>query len=323
MRSKKINIGNIPNLLNHNGWHKATDALSSLHHPQGIYFNTCLEDTFFWQNSPAAYHLPWIGMIHHPPYMPKWRHPNSTLQALLNNRLFIDSLPNCIGIFTLSKYTSDYVRNTIKLPVSTLLHPVSPTTKSFCFEGFKVNPDRKIIQLGFWLRKVSAIYRLPLAQNNPLKLSKIALIPNSYPGAISDYRLYVFEEIARSNQVIDSDYLANTHEVHHIDRAEYETWLSENIGFIEMFDASANNAVLECIAAATPLLVNPLPAVKEYLGEDYPLYYNSLEQAAAMACDENLLYQTHLYLKNSPIREKITFDYFLESFKRSEVYQLL
>lgn len=321
MRSKKINFGNIPNFINHNGWRQAINALSPLYHAMGIYFDTCLDDTFLLQKLCTVYQFPWIGVIHHPPHIPKWRHPNETLEALLTHTPFVASLANCQGLFTLSEYTSTYVRNNIKLPISSLLHPITPATKPFCFERFKVNPDRKIIQLGFWLRKVSAIYRFPLAQNNPLKLSKIALIPNSYTRAISDYRLYVFEEVIRSNQVIDSDYLANTYEVYHIDRAEYETWLSENIGFIEMFDASANNAVLECIAAATPLLVNPLPAVKEYLGEDYPLYYNSLEQAAAMACDENLLYQAHLYLKNSPIREKITFDYFLESFKRSEVYQ--
>lgn len=323
MQIKKININDIPNWINHNGWNKAVNALLPLYHSQGTYFNTCLEDTFFWQNPREAYQFPWIGMIHHPPRVPQWRFPNVTLQTLFNNRLFIASLTNCIGIFTLSEYTSDYVRKNIGVTVSTLLHPISPSTQPFQFERFKANPDKKIIQLGYFLRKLSAIYCLPLAQNNPLKLSKIALMPNVHLTAFTEYKRYVMEEIVRSNQVIDSDYLANTHEVHHIDRVAYETWLSENIGFIEMFDASANNAILECIAAATPLLVNPLPAVKEYLGEDYPLYYDSLEQAATMACDETLLYQAHLYLKNSPVREKITFDYFLESFKRSEVYQRL
>lgn len=321
MQTKKINIGNIPNLLNHNGWHQAIHALSPLYHLQGVYFNTFLEETFFWKKSHETYQFPWIGAIHYPPHMPKWRYSDATLEALLTNTSLINSLANCRGIFTLSEYTTAYIRDNTNLTVSTLLHPIAHATKPFRFEQFKANSSKKIIQLGFFLRKVSAIYRLPLAQNNPLKLSKIALIPNAI--TISDYRLFVMEEVARNGQIIDNRHLVNTQEVYHIDRAEYETWLSENIGFIEMFDASANNAVLECIAAATPLLVNPLPAVKEYLGEDYPLYYDSLEQAAAMACDENLLYQAHLYLKNSPIREKITFDYFLESFKRSEVYQRL
>lgn len=321
MQLKKINTSNQPNLPNHNGWHQAIHALSSLYHPKGVYFDTFLEETFFWKKSHETYLFPWIGVIHHPPYMPKWRYSHETLEALLTNPYLVNSLANCKGIFTLSEYTAAYIRDNTNLTVSTLLHPIAHATKPFRFEQFKANPSKKIIQLGFFLRKVSAIYRLPLVQNNPLKLSKIALIPNAI--TISDYRLFVMEEIARNSQIIDARYLANTHEVYHINRADYETWLSENIAFIEFFDTSANNAVLECIAAATPLLVNPLPAVKEYLGEDYPLYYDSLEQAAAMACDENLLYQAHLYLKNSPIREKITFDYFLESFKRSEVYQRL
>ena len=59
--------------------------------------------------------------------------------------------------------------------------------------------------------------------------------------------------------------------------------LCRNIAFVELHDAGANNTVVECIARATPLLVNKLPSVVEYLGAGYPFYYDSLEEAAEKA----------------------------------------
>lgn len=43
-----------------------------------------------------------------------------------------------------------------------------------------------------------------------------------------------------------------------------------------MFNSSANNTILECIARNTPIIVRTNPAIVEYLGENYPLYFESL-----------------------------------------------
>lgn len=62
------------------------------------------------------------------------------------------------------------------------------------------------------------------------------------------------------------DFLSNTQAQSRLSNEAYDRLLTENIGFVALHDASANNTVIECIARATPLLVNPLPAVVEYLG---------------------------------------------------------
>ena len=41
----------------------------------------------------------------------------------------------------------------------------------------------------------------------------------------------------------------------------YDCLLSENVVTIELFDASANNVIVECIARNTPIVVNRHPAV--------------------------------------------------------------
>jgi hypothetical protein len=58
---------------------------------------------------------------------------------------------------------------------------------------------------------------------------------------------------------------------------EYDELLIKNILFLHVHDASANNVVLEAIVYKTPLVVNKHPAIVEYLGEDYPLYFDSNE----------------------------------------------
>lgn len=61
---------------------------------------------------------------------------------------------------------------------------------------------------------------------------------------------------------------------------EYDRLLSQNLVFLDLYDSSANNALVECIVRGTPVLVNPLDAVVEYLGVDYPLHFDNLAEAA-------------------------------------------
>jgi len=108
-----------------------------------------------------------------------------------------------------------------------------------------------------------------------------------------------------------------------IDNQSYDRLLAENVIMIKLYDSSANNTIIECIARQTPILVNPIAAVVEYLGAEYPLYYNTLEEAAAKAADYSILKKTHEYLKNIPIRPKMTPEYFVRSFTQSKIYQSL
>ena len=98
----------------------------------------------------------------------------------------------------------------------------------------------------------------------------------------------------------------NTREVQHLPDPAYDALLAENIAFLQLYDAGANNTVVECIARATPLLVNPLPAIVEYLGPNYPFYYESLAEAADKAMDLDLIERTHLYLRGCVTRPKLT-----------------
>ena len=90
---------------------------------------------------------------------------------------------------------------------------------------------------------------------------------------------------------------------------EYDNLLMMNIVFIDLFDAAANNAVLECIVRNTPIIVRKLPAIVEYLGNDYPLYFNKIGEAENLLLDEMKIKQAHNYLINMN-KNDLTLDYF-------------
>jgi exopolysaccharide biosynthesis predicted pyruvyltransferase EpsI len=95
----------------------------------------------------------------------------------------------------------------------------------------------------------------------------------------------------------------------------YDALLSESVVFINLVDASACNTVLECIARHTPILINPLPAVVEYLGVDYPLYYTDFDEAAFMLTKRSKLEEAHEYLKQLDVTD-LKVESFAENFNR-------
>jgi hypothetical protein len=94
---------------------------------------------------------------------------------------------------------------------------------------------------------------------------------------------------------------------------EFNRTFIDTIQFIDLLDASANNGVVECIRRNTPLLVNKHPAVVEYLGKDYPYYFESLEEANDKIKNINLVKETHNYLLNMN-KSFIDIEFFIQSF---------
>jgi hypothetical protein len=68
--------------------------------------------------------------------------------------------------------------------------------------------------------------------------------------------------------------------------------------------------VLECIVRKTPIVVNKLPGVVDYLGENYPLYFSELEDVPALLTEEKLL-EAHEYLKTMDCAD-VEIDYFIK-----------
>lgn len=77
---------------------------------------------------------------------------------------------------------------------------------------------------------------------------------------------------------------------------DYDKLLSKTVVFLNLLDCSACNTIVECIVRNTPIIVNPLEAVKEYLGNDYPSYYANGLESVWKVFNPKTMYSVYNYL---------------------------
>ena len=145
------------------------------------------------------------------------------------------------------------------------------------------------------------------------------LVEDPKSKGIEHVKAYEKEEAAASGCSIEE-----TQEVEIVTRLsnkDYDELLSKAVLFLDLIDASAVTTVVECLARCTPLLINPLPPVKEYLGKDYPLYFESLEEAATKLQDEGMILAAHQHMVENPLRKRITPQEFLNEFANTNTYK--
>jgi hypothetical protein len=296
------------------GWNYALNCLSDLQNPKGITLDTFIEKTFAWYPKKILSHTkPWVGFTHVPPGVPKWLlHEQSNVEVFKTEAWKI-SYPWCKGLFTLSEYHKKYLQTILDIPVESLLHPTEFPDMTWNWEQFYRNPEKKIIQIGWWLRKLYSIYFLPVT-----KYKKIFLRKNDIDIELMLKKEY---ENMEGKERLTEDVMSSVINLDFIPNRKYDRMLSENIVFLDLYDSSANNGIIECIARNTPLLVNPLEPVIEYLGKDYPLYFSSLEEASQKAMNLDLVRDAHTYLVHHPYKYKFTGEYFRDSLINSNIYR--
>lgn len=301
------------------GWSYAISILKDLHDPNEIYLDTFIERTYVWGQhphiNPKAY-IPqkeWIGIIHVPPYVPDWFDLGIKNETIFNLPTWKESYKLCRGIFTLSHYHKNFLEKVLDVPIDVIYHPMDEPIIKWSPEAFLSNTKKSILQVGWWCRNLHAIFELP--KNNYHKIFLNSRDEDWF------YHLMEVEKKERIRLGKFKESMYDTVEVlKFLPNEEYDIILSKNLVFIYLYDASASNTVVECLARNVPLLINKIPPVIEYLGEDYPFYYSSYEEAIEKAHDIDLVIKTHEYLKNLPIKHKLILEYFRESIVNSYIF---
>ena len=295
------------------GWsyvvNKINDRIKPTH--DAIYLDTFIERTFVWgKNAKTNVHLhDWAGVIHNPRNIPKWFQSDQSLVMLLKERNFVKSLMKCKMLITLSDYNTNFLENhpiikKFNIPIKTLYHPTETPDVKFNYNKFLANTDKKVLQIGWWLRKLHAIYLLPRVEG--YKKVAVGLKDFTPQDIFKKEKQYVL-----SNNIIQIDE-SSVELMDRVSNEEYDELLSQNIVFINLYDSSANNLVIECIARRTPILINKVGGVVDYLGEDYPFYYKTYEEATRKLQNTELIKETTEYLKSRRIQDKICFDKFYD-----------
>jgi hypothetical protein len=271
----------------------------------------------------------WIGFFHNPPKMPKWFDYGQNLENIITKNIdLVVSLRNCKKIFVLSDYLKTHIEKillkyNLKIPVVVMKHPVPlliNENQKFNYSKFCDKP--RLIQLGYWMRKMHSFWQIHG------DLEKIWLYGHNFAANMlsaehnfqSEYRhLLTKNEIAKITHSINSQQTIKIKDVliTKVDNDEYDSMLASSVAYANLYDASANNSVIECIATSTPLLINRIPAVEEYLGEEYPLYFNNIQQANFFLKDNKRILAAHQYLKeNQQLKKSLNINMFIEQLKK-------
>ncbi len=308
------------------GWSGVVNELKKYHNPNGIIFDEYMDRTFGWNRESLTklgllpFKQPWTGVFHHTGDV---EYDSNNLTACIKTKEFIDSLEYCESIIVLSTYLKDWLKKNLKyrVKIRVLYHPMEDFPKKWKYENWTANKDKKVIQIGAFLRNTFAIYALP----KPKRMRKCAIrgknMENYFPkdSFIDDFCKNFSSPVdGQSNNASCSSGSMCRHKankfltglcddvqrqldsveiIREVSNDEYDNLITSNVVFIQLINASACNTILECIRCNTPIVVNRLPAVIEYLGPGYPLYYNTLDEAVELLNNEHKLLQAHRYLK--------------------------
>jgi hypothetical protein len=213
---------------------------------------------------------PWVGILHYPEFIEEMNYESfEAFPNILKSKTLIESIQHCKCIITLSQHLQIYVNKILEeynynIPVKILYHPSDFNCKLFNYNSFNKNRKKKLIQIGFWMRKGTTIYKVQSHKFEKYWLPGGEYWKTMFSTIYSDFDNYLNDE-----SVVIKMYLSNE---------EYDNLLSKNLVLLDVFNSSANNTVLECIVRNTPLIVNQHPAIVEYLGIQYPLYFNSIDE---------------------------------------------
>jgi hypothetical protein len=174
--------------LHRSGWSYVIGGLQhlesrNLHKEPQILVDTCVERSFLWgedimiNSNIIPYKTAWTGFIHH---TFENTYSKYNCNTLLKSNYFLESLLTCKCLFVLSEYLAEQLRAALlnkgyTTPVFTLMHPTLFVENNFEIEKFVQNPNKKVVQIGAWLRNPYAIYATQIPKDNKLHIGKAAL----------------------------------------------------------------------------------------------------------------------------------------------------
>ncbi len=192
-----------------------------------------------------------------------------------------------------------------------LWHPTEFVESCWSPEHYAANGQRALVQVGSSYRNLHGLNNVPPGPYQ--KWIAMGGSGEAFRGTYSQEEAYLHQRGLPTGSHEGVTYLE------FLDDAVYDAVFTQNVLFAEYYCASATNLVLECIARNTPLLVNPLPAIVEYLGEDYPLYFTDYAMAGAKAADDGNVLAAHHYLAAMD-KTRFTRERFLEDILNSDIY---
>jgi hypothetical protein len=288
---KKLKI--IPNnhlLLNQN-WNFISNKLKIFHNENSeINFYEWLDKEFKEKKITGK----WTGFLHNvisypEDYPKKYNNKILPLSKLIKDFYFLDKLQDCCKILVFTDQVKKYlIKETGFQKIETIKHPAP----DYLFQKVWSGNFKRIIHVGQQLRKYHSFLELKTKEN------KIILNPFMCKNDILEMKMYSGKTV----EIIDN-----------LKLSEYIGILQDSVVFLDLYDVSACNTIIECMILGVPILVNRLDGCVEYLGENYPLYFNNLKEAEEKISNLEIILQANKYL-HSINKDQYKINYFLNKF---------
>ena len=232
-------------------------------------------------------------------------------ELFYENSVFQEEKENLRVLFLLS--TSHKQKMAIQNPCGALTkyvfieHPLEYENHStFSIEKYIANPNKKIYFIGWWLRKYDVFIHINV-QNH----TKVLLMKDIEGYWVTDTVMYQIRRVLGAKHLSNKTYQEkwtekeerllrkqyNVRICSFLPAEEYDKIFFDNVMFLDFFETSANNALLECILTNTPVCIKKCLASVDYLGEEYPLFFESLEEAVEKLNNVSNVCEAYFYLK--------------------------
>ncbi len=284
---KLLKRGVVGTNVHRSGWPCVMQSLRTVATGTGVLLDDFADASFSYQSLKQPLGEPWVGIFHHPVRVnsPLAGDRKHALRQIEGHRHWAASRKHLRGAIALCEEVAADLRDWLKVPVLALPHPTEMNVPRWRSEVALA--ERRLVQAGFCLRNTQVIFQVA-----PAGWHRVQLF-----GASPWYRSR--DEALRARRVRPDVDRPSVEVLSRLDEAAYDELLATSVVVTELYGAAANNLIVECLARGTPLLVNRLPAVEEYLSRDYPLFYAELSQIDSLlepirlqAASEHLLGQT-------------------------------
>lgn len=205
-------------------------------------------------------------------YKKPWLGIIRDIDCFTPNEYFNSSLENCLGIIVFSNYAKNKIKN-IYENIYVAPFPLNQNFKKFSMDNFINNTESTITQIGDNIDNQS--------------IERVEINPELF-----------FNKASLKKEIPD------VKKINRLTNDEYSTHLSKNIVFLNIEKNNRIITVLECIQSATPIIVNRLPIIEEFLGKDYPLFYNNFYQACLLSSNLKEIENANIYLEKLSISSK-------------------
>lgn len=292
--------------LHLSGWPWVCQYLKAASKPDGILLDDFVEDSFGDRITGRC--VPWVGIFHHPPSTSALtKHSATAAHKYMEQPVVQNALRHMKLGITLASHFTEWMaeHRAVNCPMVTIPHPIEMPPENLHWDPKCLTNDRvEIMHYGNYLKNTLALNHLPAVPGY-----QYIRVKGDRPWDERwDKRCRFSYRSVRKNY-------KQVKLVQRLTNSQLDEALRESICLFEYVGLAASNALLECIVRNVPVIVNRMPAAVEYLGRDYPLFYDNLGQAIGLM-NHNYIMAAHKYLKRMD-KTRYTIEYFMRKLREA------